>query len=184
MSATLAEGVVALEPADTGLLAVRLVVGLLLVGHGVGNLFGWLGGFGLDGTGAILERLGYRPGRRFAALAGAVEVVAGLGLVVGLATPLATAAVVGTMLNTIRSAHRGKGPWYFDGGWEYNLTLLVVAAALGFTGPGSASLDEALDLRLAGHGWGVAAVALGLVAGALALAARRPAVGADAEVAA
>jgi putative oxidoreductase len=165
----------AMEGTDTGLLAIRLVVGLLVAGHGVGNLFGWLGGYGLDGTGAIFERLGFRPGRRYAALAGTVEVLAGLGLVLGLATPLAAAAVVGTMLTTIRSAHRGKGPWYFDGGWEYNLTLLAVTAALAFTGPGAASLDEALGDGLAGHGWGVAALAVGLVSGALALAARRPA---------
>jgi len=79
------------------------------------------------------------------------------------------------MLTTIRSAHRGKGPWYFDGGWEYNLTLLAVTAALAFTGPGAASLDEALGDGLAGHGWGVAALAVGLVSGALTLAARRPA---------
>src|SRR5829696_8743042 len=164
----------AMEGTDTGLLAIRLVVGLLVAGHGVGNLFGWLGGYGLDGTGAIFERLGFRPGRRYAALAGTVEVLAGLGLVLGLATPLAAAAVVGTMLTTIRSAHRGKGPWYFDGGWEYNLTLLAVTAALAFTGPGAASLDEALGDGLAGHGWGVAALAVGLVSGALALAARRP----------
>ena len=165
----------AMEGTDTGLLAIRLVVGLLVAGHGVGNLFGWLGGYGLDGTGAIFERLGFRPGRRYAALAGTVEVLAGLGLALGLATPLAAAAVVGTMLTTIRSAHRGKGPWYFDGGWEYNLTLLAVTAALAFTGPGAASLDEALGDGLAGHGWGVAALAVGLVSGALALAARRPA---------
>jgi putative oxidoreductase len=161
------EGLVALAPVDTGLLAVRLVVGLLMVGHGLGNLFGWLGGFGLDGTGAIFERLGYRPGRRFAALAGTVEVLAGLGLVAGLATALAAAAVVGTMLTTIRSAHRGKGPWYFDGGWEYNLTLLVVAAAVAVTGPGAVSLDEELGVGLAGHGWGLAALVVGLAMGAL-----------------
>jgi putative oxidoreductase len=168
------EGLVAPAPVDTGLLAIRLVVGLLMVGHGLGNLFGWLGGFGLDGTGAILERLGYRPGRRFAALAGTVEVLAGLGLVLGLATAVAAAAVIGTMLNTIRSAHRGKGPWYFDGGWEYNLTLLVVAAAVAVTGPGAVSLDEELGVGLAGHGWGLAALVVGLAVGAVALATRRP----------
>ena len=164
---------------DTGLLAIRAVIGLLMAGHGVGNLFGWLGGFGLDGTGEMFERLGYRPGRRYAGLAGTTEVLAGALFAIGLATPLAAAAIVGIMLNTIFTAHRNKGPWYFNGGWEYNLTLLTIAAAFAFTGAGSASLDEAIGADLGGIGPGIAALALGLIAGAAVLSLRRPADGDD-----
>jgi putative oxidoreductase len=158
---------------DLGVLVIRAVVGLLLVAHGVGNLFGWLGGFGLDGTGEIFERLGFRPGRLYAGIAGITEVVAGTLLAIGLATPLAAAAIVGVMLNTIFTAHRGKGPWYFNGGWEYNLTLLTVATALAFTGPGAASIDSAFGVDLGGITSGAAALAVGLGAGAAVLALRR-----------
>jgi len=157
---------------DFGLLAIRTVVGSLIVGHGVGNLFGWLGGFGLDGTGAIFERLGFRPGRLFAAVAGAVELGTGSLLLLGLLTPLAAAGIVGIMLTTIFTAHAGKGPWYFNGGWEYNLTLLTVAAAVAFIGPGATSLDAALSLDLSGLTWGIAASAVGLTTGSLSLAVR------------
>lgn len=164
-----------MESIDVGLLAARVPVGVLVLGHGLGNLFGWLGGFGLTGTGTIFERLGFRPGRVYAGIAGVTEVAAGVLLVAGLATPLAAAALVGVMVNTIVTAHRGKGPWYFNGGWEYNLTLATVAVALGFAGPGRASLDHALGFRSGTVGWGTGALALGLATGAaVLLLARRP----------
>ena len=53
-----------------GLLILRVVVGLLLVGHGTQKLFGWFGGHGLEGTGQFFHNLGYRPGRPMAFLAG------------------------------------------------------------------------------------------------------------------
>ncbi len=69
---------------DLGLLLLRAVVGLTLAAHGVQKLFGWFGGYGLDGTGAFLEKMGFLPGRRHAFMAGASEAGAGLLLAVGL----------------------------------------------------------------------------------------------------
>lgn len=158
---------------DIALLGVRVVVGALVIGHGIGNLFGWIGGFGLEGTGEIFERLGFRPGRFYAGVAGATELGAGALLVVGLITPLAAAGLIGLMVTTICTAHRGKGPWYFNGGWEYNLTLLTVGAALAFAGPGAVSVDEALGLDLGTIGWGVAASSVGLATGLAFLGLRR-----------
>jgi putative oxidoreductase len=54
---------------SAGLLAVRIVVGLLMAGHGSQKLFGWFGGHGIAGTGMFFESLGFRPGRFFAPLA-------------------------------------------------------------------------------------------------------------------
>lgn len=164
-----------MESTDIALLAIRLIVGVFVLGHGFGNLFGWLGGFGLAGTGAIFERLGFRPGPVYAGLAGVTEVVAGALLMVGLATPLAAAGIIGLMVTTIATAHRGKGPWYFNGGWEYNLTLLAVAGAVGFAGPGSASIDHLLDFQVGTIRWGLAACATGLATGLAILTVRRPA---------
>ena len=83
---------------DAGLLILRVVVGVALVGHGTQKLFGWFGGAGPRGTGAFFEMLGYRPGELFAVVAGASEAGGGVLLGVGLLTPLAGAAVVGVML--------------------------------------------------------------------------------------
>ena len=58
---------------DTGLLLVRVVVGLLLAGHGAQKLFGWFGGHGPDATGQAFESMGMKPGKRHAVIAGASE---------------------------------------------------------------------------------------------------------------
>ena len=42
---------------DFGLLLLRAVVGSLLAGHGAQKLFGWFGGFGIQGTSGWLNRL-------------------------------------------------------------------------------------------------------------------------------
>lgn len=149
---------------DAGLFVLRLVVGLLLVGHGSQKLFGWFGGFGLRGTAGFLDSMGYRPGVLFAVLAGISEVVGGLLLVLGLATPLGAALVVATMSNAY-AAHAGKGVWAQNGGWEYLLVLGAAAAALSLAGPGAWSLDAAIGLAPWSEGWALGGVAAGLIAG-------------------
>src|SRR5690242_8134399 len=58
---------------STGLFVLRVVIGLLLAGHGAQKLFGRFGGHGLDGTGGFFDSLGFRPGRRMASVAGLSE---------------------------------------------------------------------------------------------------------------
>ena len=47
---------------DLALLVIRLVVGLLFVGHGAQKLFGVFGGGGLEGTAGMFDNIGLRPG--------------------------------------------------------------------------------------------------------------------------
>src|SRR3712207_9221725 len=54
-------------------LVLRVVLGGLMTGHGAQKLFGWWGGYGLDGTSAWLESMGLRPGRPWAIMAGGSE---------------------------------------------------------------------------------------------------------------
>ena len=150
---------------DTGLLVLRVVVGLLLCGHGAQKLFGWFGGGGLAATAWFFRSLGYRPPRLMAGFAGGVELVGGAFLAVGAGTPLAAAAVIGIMLNATVAVHKRHGLWAIDGGCEYPLVMATVAATLGFTGAGTASLDATLGLGDGSVQSGLFAVALGLVAG-------------------
>jgi putative oxidoreductase len=158
----------------TGLLLIRVGFGVLLAGHGAQKLFGWFGGYGLRGTGQFLEQLGFRPGRVQAAVAGSAELLGGLFLAAGFLTPGAAAAIVAVMLVAAVSVHLKSGFFAQDGGYEYTLVLGGAALALGFTGPGSLSLDAALGLTLSGVAWGLFAGVGGVVAGALPLLARRP----------
>ncbi len=47
------------DPTDAGLLLLRVVVGLILVGYGLQKLFGWFGGGGVAGTGQFFASVGY-----------------------------------------------------------------------------------------------------------------------------
>ncbi len=169
---------------DFALLILRVAIGALLVGHGTQKLFGWFGGHGLHGTGGFFESLGFRPGRRMAAVAGTSEVGGGLLLAAGLFTPLAGAAVIGTLL-VAASVHFDKGLWNTGGGYELPLVYAVVGAFVALGGPGTVSLDHliGLDERWS-TGLGAVAVAVGLGSGALVIGRARMALARDAAAAA
>ena len=126
---------------NIGLLIIRLVVGLLFVGHGAQKLFGWFGGYGLKGTGGWFESIGMKPGVTMALLAGVAELVGGLLFAFGLLTPLAGIIIAGTMVMAIVRVHGPNGIWATSNGYEYNLTLLAVAVGIALVGPGQYALD-------------------------------------------
>lgn len=158
---------------DIGLLLIRIVIGSLLAGHGAGKLFGWYGGFGLDGTAEYFESLGYRRGRVMAILAGLTEGTAGLAFAAGFLTPLAAAGLIGIMINASVAAHGAQGLWAENEGYEYPLVLAVVAAAVALMGAGSVSVDAAIGWSLHGLGWGSVAVLIGAVSALVVLSTRR-----------
>jgi putative oxidoreductase len=159
---------------DIGLLILRLVVGVLFVGHGSQKLFGAFGGHGLKGTGQFMESLGIRPGHRAALAAGLAEFAGGVLLVLGLLTPLAAMLITATMVTAIWTVHAAKGPWATEGGYEYNVTIAAAVFAVAAIGAGAASADHVLGLHIAGAGWALVAFGLGLIGGSLpALSARR-----------
>ncbi|MFE0020343.1 DoxX family protein [Amycolatopsis sp. NPDC059021] len=158
---------------DLGLALLRVPAGLLLMGHGAQKLFGWFGGDGPEGSGKGLESLGYRHGKAMAILAGLVEIAAGAGLALGLLTPLAAAATIGTMVNAAVSAHGSNGLWAQNGGYEYPLVIGTLAAGLAMHGPGKVSIDGLFGFAETGFWWGIGAIVLGVLAAAGALGGRR-----------
>ncbi|HZP89936.1 MAG TPA: DoxX family protein [Actinomycetota bacterium] len=162
---------------SAGLLVLRVVVGLLFVGHGTQKLFGWFGGSGISGFARLLESRGYRPARAMAVLTGLSESGGGLLFAAGFLTPLAAAALIGVMVNAILAVHARRGVWNSNGGIEFPLTNAAAATAVAFTGPGRLSIDHAIALAPDHVRAGVFALALGLVAGLAVFATRatRPA---------
>ena len=161
---------------EIGPLILRVVVGLLFVGHGTQKLFGWFGGNGIEGTAGFYRKLDYPRPRFMAILAGATETGSGLLLTLGLFTPVAAAGIIGVMINAAVAAHADNGLWSTNGGYEYNLVLATAAATLAFTGPGSLALGQT-----GGPVWGLGAITLALLAAlpVLALRSARSSTGAD-----
>jgi putative oxidoreductase len=128
---------------DLALLVLRVTVGAIFLAHGLNHVFG---GGKIAGTGRWFESLGMKPGVLHAWLASATELAAGLGLVVGLLTPLAAGACAGVMLVALITNHRKNGFFIFRPGEGYEYVMTLVAAAIGLAGVGGGdwSLDHAL----------------------------------------
>lgn len=153
-----------------GLLVLRVVVGLTLMGHGAQKLFGWFQGPGLSGFGGMLEQLGVRPSRTWALVSALAEGIGGLLVAVGLFTPIAALAVAANLLVAAATVHLSRGFWNQNGGFEYPLTLAATMVGLSLIGPGAISLDQLLRVSLPEpQAWIITAIvaAVGVLAASL-----------------
>jgi putative oxidoreductase len=150
---------------ELALLVLRVVIGLLFIGHGTQKLFGWWGGYGIAGTAGFMESLNLRPGRLHAITAGVAETAGGLLIALGLVTPVGSALITAVMVTAIITVHFKNGLWNPDGGYEFLLTVVAAAFALSGVGPGEWSLDNAFNIDMASTGWALIAAGAGLVGG-------------------
>jgi putative oxidoreductase len=157
-----------MEPYDIASLILRLVLGGIMLAHGVKHARGrtktsnWFGSIGFKS-----------PDLQWFAST-ATEIGVGVLLIAGLITTAAAAGVIGVMAVAFVSVHRAAGFWVTarpEEGWEYILTLSAVSAALAIAGPGSVSLDAAFGLDTVLDGWvGGAAVVVGVLVAGIQLA--------------
>jgi putative oxidoreductase len=157
------------------LLAFRCTLGVMIFLHGYNHLWG---AGGVEGTARWFGGLGFRPAKVHALMSGLVELAVGAGLVVGLLTPVACAALIGTMVVAGWTAHRPNGFFIFRDGYEYVLVVAIAAVALAAFGPGTVSLDFVVGLAsyddplgngLVGGDGALVAAGGGLVGGVLLL---------------
>jgi putative oxidoreductase len=166
---------------NTALLALRLVTGVLFIGHGLQKLVPprysppLLRAFGLQATADGFDGLGMRPALPAAVLAGTAELVGGFSVAAGLLTPVGTLLITAVMTTAVATVHFRNGIWNTDGGFEFNLTLVACAYVISALGPGSHSLNNAFDIgNWAGIDWSMSTagragivVAVGAVCGLL-----------------
>ena len=123
------------------LTALRIVAGILFFSHGAQKLFGWFGGFWPSGgTVNLMSLMG---------AAGIIEVIAGVGIALGLATrPLAFISS-GEMAVAYFYSHtrRSNSVWWWENGGEVAMLYCFLWLCLAATGPGRISVDALLGRR-------------------------------------
>ena len=149
---------------NLGALLLRVILAVVMFAHGYNHVFN---GGKLPGVAGWFASLGFRAPRLQAALASYTELGVAPLLALGLLTPLGAAGVVGTMGVALVANHFKNGFFIFrkGEGYEYVLTLLVAAVALGALGGGEWSVDSALDIADDLEGWTGLAIAAGLGGG-------------------
>jgi putative oxidoreductase len=146
---------------SVGLLATRSVLGGHLAVHGAQKLSGAFGGPGLDATVVGFEKLGMRPARATAVLAGVSELGGGVLTATGIADPVGPLAIVGAM-SVATAVHRRQGPMSQKGGFELPLTNLALAIGLMSSGPGRLVFRPRLPKSLARLSFAAGAVVVGI----------------------
>lgn len=139
--------------AGVAALALRVPVGIILAAHGGQKLFGWFGGYGLEGTGQWMASIGLEPGYLMALFAGSAEFFGGLALALGLLTRPAAAVTALTMLVAIFSVHFEHGLFLTNNGYEYALALFAATLALMIQGAGSFAVDNKLAKTFASNAY-------------------------------
>ena len=125
-------------------LALRIPIGIIFMAHGAQKLFGWFGGYGLEGTGGWMESIGLAPGFIMALMAGSAEFFGGLFILLGLLTRPAALALSFTMVVAIFSVHFTNGLFMSNNGYEFGLALLAACVSLAFSGAGKLAVDNVL----------------------------------------
>ncbi len=124
---------------DWGILLVRVVLGLILMGHGLPKLKN------LKAAGENFQSMGFKPGPFWGTLVALLEVFGGLALILGFLTQIFAAFVVIEFIVILSTIKRKSG---FVGGYELDLLILAVAVLLVFVGSGSVSIDNMLGLLI------------------------------------
>ena len=135
-----------LSATTTGLdtLPLRVGAGAIFAAHGAQKLFGWFGGYGLEGTAGWMTSIGLEPGLLMATMAGSAEFFGGLLLIVGLLVRPAALILAIPMIVAIVTVHLQNGLFMENNGYEFGLVLLAISVGLVFRGAGSLSADRLL----------------------------------------
>lgn len=128
-------------------LALRIPLGIIFAAHGAQKLFGWFGGYGLEGTGQWMASIGLEPGYLMALGAGSAEFFGGLFLIFGLLTRPTALVLAVTMIVAIFAVHIGNGLFMSNNGYEFGLALLAGSVSLMLSGGGRLSTDQLIAAK-------------------------------------
>lgn len=125
---------------DVTVALLRIVAGLLFMHHGLQKLFGWLGGFGGQ-PGATAELFSLMG------LAGVLEAVGGLLILLGLFTRPVAFVLAGEMAVAYFMAHAPNGIWPIQNGGEPAALFAFIFLFFSANGAGPFSIDQMIGGR-------------------------------------
>jgi putative oxidoreductase len=128
-------------------LILRLFLGFVFVMHGSQKLLGAFGGSGVTGFAGSLTKYGIEPHLLWAWVVAITEFVGGICIFFGFLTRFWAAGLVIDMAVAVVKVHLVNGFFWSKGGFEFVLTLGVIALVLLMTGPGSVSMDRAIGIE-------------------------------------
>ena len=129
------------------LLILRLFLGVVFVMHGSQKLLGAFGGSGIAGFAGLLAKYGIEPHVLWAWVVAITEFVGGICILFGFLTRFWAAGLVIDMTVAVVKVHLVNGFFWTKGGFEFVLTLGIIALVLLMTGPGSLSMDRAIGIE-------------------------------------
>src|SRR2546427_1821178 len=133
---------------DVALLLLRVVIGGVVIPHGLLKL-GLIGkGGSIAGVAGWFNSIGLRPGLFWAWVAALAEAGGGLLTVLGLGGPIGPGVMAADLVVVAVVAHWPQGFWAGGGkvGWEFPVRLAASALAIALSGNGAWSLDRLLGL--------------------------------------
>jgi putative oxidoreductase len=139
-------------PNDFTLTVARIVLAAIFFGHGTQKMFGFFGGPGFDGAIRIFQDTMGIPAP-LTVLAMTTEVLASIGLIVGLLSRVAASGVMVVMIVAPFANH--LYPRFFMNwnnvnpgeGYEYHLLAIALILGVLIRGGGALSLDRAIAAK-------------------------------------
>jgi putative oxidoreductase len=132
-------------------LVLRLILGIVILPHGLQKTFGLFGGYGFSATLDYFASLGIPAA--IGVLGILAESLGSLALIFGFATRIAALGIGTTVGVAALMVHRQHFFMNWSGqqggeGFEYHLLVVTMAAILVVGGAGRASIDRALSTRI------------------------------------
>ena len=131
---------------------LRLLLGLVLLGHGTQKLFGWLGGYGFEGTmNFFTQSVGLPWVIGFLVII--IEFFGALALIFGFATRIVSIGLIALFAGIVFTGHLDHGFFMnWNGqqkgeGYEYHLLVIGMALSLLVSGAGKWSADYAIQKK-------------------------------------
>lgn len=136
---------------DFAMVPIRIVLTWIFIYYGAGKLFGAFNGPGIHNTTLFFADTAHlKPGGLFAVVAGVIEFGGGIAIALGLGSRLAGLALFGDQVIAMITVTWANGIGSLTGksGYEFNITLAVLALAVVALGSGRLSLDNVIARRL------------------------------------